>query len=119
MLRALDQFPQLNDGFEVVDGEPVRDHARSVNLGVAIDLAKKDGTRTLLVPNIKDANKLGFSEFIEAYDDVIKRAREGKLQIADFQGTTISLTNPGHDWDRCFDTAFDGGPIADHRHWRN
>ncbi len=56
---------------------------------------KKDGTRTLLVPNIKNANKLRFSEFLAAYDDVVKRAREGKLQIADFQGTTISLTNPG------------------------
>ena len=58
-------------------------------------LTKKDGTRTLLVPNIKNANKLRFSQFLEAYDDVVKRAREGKLQIADFQGTTISLTNPG------------------------
>ena len=67
----------------------------NINLGVAIDLTKKDGTRTLLVPNIKNANKLRFSEFLHAYDDVVKRAREGKLQIADFQGTTISLTNPG------------------------
>ena len=67
----------------------------SVNLGVAVDLTKKDGTRTLLVPNIKNANTLSFSDFLNAYDDVIKRARDGKLQIADFQGTTISLTNPG------------------------
>src|SRR6185436_3982785 len=65
------------------------------NLGVAIDLQKKDGTRTLLVPNIKNANTLRFSQFLEAYDDVVKRAREGKLQLADFQGTTVSLTNPG------------------------
>src|SRR4029078_9583726 len=64
-------------------------------LGVAVDLTKKDGTRSLLVPNIKHANSLTFSQFLSAYDDVIKRAREGKLQIADFQGTTISLTNPG------------------------
>ena len=68
---------------------------RDVNLGIAIDLEKKDGTRTLLVPNIKNANKLHFSEFLEAYDDVVKRARNGKLQVSDFQGTTISLTNPG------------------------
>jgi 2-oxoglutarate dehydrogenase E1 component len=95
LLRALDEFPQLNDGYEVVDGSPVRVVRRNINLGVAIDLAKKDGTRTLLVPNIKNANKLRFSEFLTAYDDVVKRAREGKLQIADFGGTTISLTNPG------------------------
>ena len=66
-----------------------------MNLGVAVDLTKKDGSRTLLVPNIKNANTLNFAEFLAAYDDVVKRAREGKLQIADFQGTTVSLTNPG------------------------
>ncbi|MGH9872079.1 MAG: multifunctional oxoglutarate decarboxylase/oxoglutarate dehydrogenase thiamine pyrophosphate-binding subunit/dihydrolipoyllysine-residue succinyltransferase subunit [Pyrinomonadaceae bacterium] len=95
LLRALDEFPQLNDGFDIVDGNPVRLHRPGVNLGVAIDVTKKDGTRTLLVPNIKGASKLRFSQFLTAYDDVVKRAREGKLQIADFQGTTISLTNPG------------------------
>lgn len=95
ILRALDNFPQLNDGYEVSDGAPARLRRESVNLGVAIDMAKKDGTRTLLVPNIKGANKLRFSEFLEAYDSVVQRAREGKLQIADFQGTTLSLTNPG------------------------
>jgi 2-oxoglutarate dehydrogenase E1 component len=95
ILRALDEFPQLNDGFAVVDGVPSRVKRSEVNLGVAIDLTKKDGTRTLLVPNIKNASQLSFSQFLTAYDDVVKRAREGKLQIADFQGTTVSLTNPG------------------------
>jgi multifunctional 2-oxoglutarate metabolism enzyme len=95
LLRALDEFPQLNDGYSLVDGGPARLRRPNVNLGVAIDTTKKDGTRTLLVPNIKNANKLRFPEFLAAYDDVVKRAREGKLQIADFQGTTISLTNPG------------------------
>ncbi|HEV7680603.1 MAG TPA: multifunctional oxoglutarate decarboxylase/oxoglutarate dehydrogenase thiamine pyrophosphate-binding subunit/dihydrolipoyllysine-residue succinyltransferase subunit [Pyrinomonadaceae bacterium] len=95
LVRALDEFPQLNDGFASVDGNSVRLKRPDVNLGVAIDITKKDGSRTLLVPNIKAANKLRFSQFLTAYDDVVKRAREGKLQIADFQGTTISLTNPG------------------------
>jgi len=95
LLRALDEFPQLNDGYDTVDGKPVRLRRPDINLGIAIDLAKKDGTRTLLVPNIRNANKLRFSQFLQAYDDVVKRAREGKLQVADFQGTTISLTNPG------------------------
>jgi multifunctional 2-oxoglutarate metabolism enzyme len=95
ILRAIDRFPQLNDGFEVVEKQPARVRRKSVNLGIAIDLEKKDGTRTLLVPNIKKANKLRFSEFLAAYDDVVTRAREGNLQVSDFQGTTISLTNPG------------------------
>jgi len=95
VLRALDTFPQLNDGYAEVDGVQSRVKRKSVNLGVAVDLTKKDGTRTLLVPNIKNANTLSFFEFLTAYDDVITRAREGKLQVPDFQGTTISLTNPG------------------------
>jgi 2-oxoglutarate decarboxylase len=95
ILRAIEEFPQLNDGFEVIDEQPSRVKRDSVNLGIAIDLEKKDGTRSLLVPNIKNANKLGFSEFLTAYDDVVTRARSGKLQVTDFQGTTLSLTNPG------------------------
>jgi 2-oxoglutarate dehydrogenase E1 component len=95
LLRALEEFPQMNDGFAVADDQPVRVKRPSVNLGLAIDLEKKDGTRSLLVPNIKQAEKLTFSQFLTAYDDVVARARGGKLQIPDFQGTTISLTNPG------------------------
>ena len=95
VLRALDDYAQLNDGFAEVNGQRVRLKRPDVNLGIAVDLMKKDGTRTLLVPNIKNANRLTFSEFLTAYDDVITRARDGKLQIADFHGTTVSLTNPG------------------------
>jgi len=95
ILRALEQFPQMNDGFEVVDDQPSRLKRAAVNLGIAIDLEKKDGTRSLLVPNVKNAAALSFSEFLKAYDDVVTRARAGKLQISDFQGTTLSLTNPG------------------------
>src|SRR5205807_6718057 len=95
IVRALAEFPQLNDGFDLIDGNPSRVRRKAVNLGIAIDLEKKDGTRSLLVPNIKHAGALNFFGFLDAYDDVVKRARAGKLQIADFQGTTISLTNPG------------------------
>ncbi len=95
LLRALEDFPQMNDGFEVIHDQPSRVKRDSVNLGIAIDMEKKDGSRSLLVPNIKQANTLSFPKFLEAYDDVVSRARGGKLQIADFQNTTISLTNPG------------------------
>ncbi len=95
MLRALEQFPQMNDGFEVIDDQPTRIKRAEVNLGLAIDVEKKDGSRSLLVPNVKNAGSFGFSEFLKAYDDVVTRARGGKLQVSDFQGTTISMTNPG------------------------
>lgn len=95
IVKALEKFPQLNDSFEAVDGQPYRIRRESVNLGIAVDVAGKDGSRTLLVPNIKNANRLTFSQFLQAYDEIVAKARDGKLQMEDFQGTTISLTNPG------------------------
>ncbi|HZS47973.1 MAG TPA: multifunctional oxoglutarate decarboxylase/oxoglutarate dehydrogenase thiamine pyrophosphate-binding subunit/dihydrolipoyllysine-residue succinyltransferase subunit [Blastocatellia bacterium] len=95
IIKALQKFPQLNDGYEAIDGSAFRVKRSEVNLGLAIDLTKSDGSRTLLVPNIKGANHLTFSQLLAAYDDIVFRARDGKIQVSDFQGTTISLTNPG------------------------
>ncbi|HKS41571.1 MAG TPA: multifunctional oxoglutarate decarboxylase/oxoglutarate dehydrogenase thiamine pyrophosphate-binding subunit/dihydrolipoyllysine-residue succinyltransferase subunit [Blastocatellia bacterium] len=95
IIKALETYPQLNDSFEVVDKTSYRIRQSEVNLGVAVDVTKKDGSRTLLVPNIKGADRMTFNQLLNAYDDVVRRARGGKLQIADFQGTTVSLTNPG------------------------
>lgn len=95
IVKALKAYPQLNHGYGFVGGAPSRLEHESVNLGIAIDIQKKDGSRNLLVPNIKDSGKMNFAQFLEAYNDTVKRARDGKLQIKDFQGTTISLTNPG------------------------
>lgn len=95
IIKAIKTYPQMNVGYGFVDGKPSRLEHDSVNLGIAIDLEKKDGSRNLLVPNIKNADKMNFSEFFNAYNAQVKKARDGKLEIADFQGTTISLTNPG------------------------
>jgi len=66
-----------------------------INLGLAIDMQKPDGTRQLLVPSIKAAEKMDFAAFWTAYEDIVRKARDNKLTVEDFQGTTISLTNPG------------------------
>lgn len=95
IIKAVKAYPSLNNGFGVVDGKPSRLENESVNLGIAIDIEKKDGSRNLLVPNIKGAEKMNFAEFFAAYNATVKKSRDGKLEIADFQGTTISLTNPG------------------------
>ncbi|MEQ1605409.1 MAG: multifunctional oxoglutarate decarboxylase/oxoglutarate dehydrogenase thiamine pyrophosphate-binding subunit/dihydrolipoyllysine-residue succinyltransferase subunit [Pyrinomonadaceae bacterium] len=95
IVQSVKAYPSLNVGFGVVDGAPSRLLHENVNLGIAIDIEKKDGSRNLLVPNIKGANQMNFAEFFAAYNEQVKKAREGKLEIADFQGTTISLTNPG------------------------
>ena len=95
IIKALKEYPSLNFGYGFVNGAPSRLENESVNLGIAIDIEKKDGSRNLLVPNIKGANKMNFAEFLGAYNETVQRARTGKLEISDFQGTTISLTNPG------------------------
>ncbi|MGI8638610.1 MAG: multifunctional oxoglutarate decarboxylase/oxoglutarate dehydrogenase thiamine pyrophosphate-binding subunit/dihydrolipoyllysine-residue succinyltransferase subunit [Pyrinomonadaceae bacterium] len=95
IIKALKEYPSLNFGYGFVGGAPSRLENESVNLGIAIDIEKKDGSRNLLVPNIKNSNAMNFAEFLAAYNDTVQRARSGKLEIADFQGTTISLTNPG------------------------
>ena len=95
IVTAIRSYPNMNVGFGVVDGVPSRLEHQDVNLGIAIDIEKKDGSRNLLVPNIKAADKMTFAGFFAAYNDQVKKARDGKLEIADFQGTTISLTNPG------------------------
>ena len=95
IVSAVKAYPHFNFGFGVVNGVPSRLEHENVNLGIAIDIEKKDGSRNLLVPNIKGANQMDFAGFFAAYNEQVKKARDGKLEIADFQATTISLTNPG------------------------
>lgn len=95
IIKATKAYPALNNGYGFVDGKPSRLENESINLGIAIDIEKKDGSRNLLVPNIKGGNAMNFAGFFAAYNQTIKKARDGKLEISDFQGTTISLTNPG------------------------
>ncbi len=95
IVEALQTNPALNHAFAEVNGEAFRAVRERINLGVAVDVAGKDGSRSLKVPNIKDAASLGFDGFLAAFDSVVARARDGKLTLADFEGTTISLTNPG------------------------
>ncbi|MFB2581768.1 multifunctional oxoglutarate decarboxylase/oxoglutarate dehydrogenase thiamine pyrophosphate-binding subunit/dihydrolipoyllysine-residue succinyltransferase subunit [Herbiconiux sp. P15] len=95
LVQALKEFPSQNVYYDEVDGKPSVVAPAHVGLGIAIDMPKPDGTRALLVPGIKRADTMGFNEFLGAYEDLIRRARANKLTGADFQGTTLSLTNPG------------------------
>ena len=95
MIKALKELPGQNVFYDEVDGKPVAVHPANINLGIAIDMPKPDGTRGLVVPGIKRAQHMGFADFLVAYEDVVKRARDGTLTADDFSGNTISLTNPG------------------------
>ncbi|MGA2136948.1 MAG: multifunctional oxoglutarate decarboxylase/oxoglutarate dehydrogenase thiamine pyrophosphate-binding subunit/dihydrolipoyllysine-residue succinyltransferase subunit [Bryobacteraceae bacterium] len=95
ILKALEDFPGLNHAYGETNGQPARIAHPQINLGIAVDVPTKDGGRNLLVPNIKNAGGLDFARYVTTFDDLVDRARKGKLAPADFQGTTISLTNPG------------------------
>ena len=95
LVKALKAMPEMNVGFDVVDGKPNLITPAHINLGLAIDVQKADGTRQLLVPSIKAAERMDFAAFWTAYEDIVRRTRDNKLTVEDFQGTTISLTNPG------------------------
>ncbi|MGI5340015.1 multifunctional oxoglutarate decarboxylase/oxoglutarate dehydrogenase thiamine pyrophosphate-binding subunit/dihydrolipoyllysine-residue succinyltransferase subunit [Streptomyces sp. CA-181903] len=95
MVQALKLMPSMNYSFTEKDGKPTLVKPEHVNLGLAIDLVKPNGDRQLVVAAIKKAETLNFFEFWQAYEDIVRRARVGKLTMEDFTGVTASLTNPG------------------------
>jgi 2-oxoglutarate dehydrogenase E1 component len=93
--RAADDMPVMADHFAEIDGKPNRVHDGQVNLGLAVDVEKKDGTRTLMVPVIRDAGRMPFERFVAAYDALVEKARTNTLTADDLQGGNVTLTNPG------------------------
>ncbi|BBZ29839.1 multifunctional 2-oxoglutarate metabolism enzyme [Mycolicibacterium madagascariense] len=95
IVQAIKSFPNMNRHFAEVDGKPNVVTPAHTNLGLAIDLQGKDGKRQLVVAAIKRCETMQFGQFVAAYEDIVRRARDGKLTAEDFAGVTISLTNPG------------------------
>ncbi len=93
--RAAQDMPVMADHFAAVDGRPHRVRDGQVNLGLAVDVEKKDGTRTLMVPVIRDAARLPFERFLAAYDALVEKARTNTLTADDLVGANLTLTNPG------------------------
>ncbi|MBN4077321.1 multifunctional oxoglutarate decarboxylase/oxoglutarate dehydrogenase thiamine pyrophosphate-binding subunit/dihydrolipoyllysine-residue succinyltransferase subunit [Sulfobacillus acidophilus] len=95
IIQAIKANPSMNNAFEKRGNKAIKLERENINLGLAIDLPAKDGSRTLIVPCIKDCQKMDFWTFFNAYNNLIKKARANKLEPADFVGTTVTLTNPG------------------------
>lgn len=95
LVQALKAFPNMNRHYAEVGGKPSSVTPAHINLGLAIDLQGKDGKRSLVVAGIKRCETMRFGQFVAAYEDIVRRARDGKLTAEDFAGVTISLTNPG------------------------
>jgi 2-oxoglutarate dehydrogenase E1 component len=96
IVKSVQAIPGVNNAFATnAAGEPHRVVKKEINFGLAVDVAGKNGARSLVVPSIKNAGSLTFLQYMAAFDDLVARARTNKLGVPDFQGTTISLTNPG------------------------
>lgn len=95
IVKALQENPKINSYYERKNKQSYRVEPAHINLGIAVDLPNKDGTRNLVVPNIKKADEMDFNEFMKAFNELIDKSRNGKLEPEDFEGTTISITNPG------------------------
>jgi 2-oxoglutarate decarboxylase len=95
IVKALTDLPALNVAFAEIDGKPHLVRYPHVNLGLAIDMERKDSSRGLVVPNIKSAEVLDFKQFWVSYEELVHKARNNRLNADDFAGTTATLTNPG------------------------
>ncbi|MGO8905220.1 MAG: multifunctional oxoglutarate decarboxylase/oxoglutarate dehydrogenase thiamine pyrophosphate-binding subunit/dihydrolipoyllysine-residue succinyltransferase subunit [Solirubrobacteraceae bacterium] len=93
--RAAQDMPVMSNHFAEVDGKPQRIDDGRVNFGLAVDVQKKDGSRTLMVPVILDAGRQPFDRFLEAYDALVEKARTNTLGADDLVGANVTLTNPG------------------------
>ena len=95
VVEALCEMPQMNVRYSVEGSKPSMTHLAHVGFGLAIDVEKADGTRNLIVPVLHEADTLTFMQFVDGYQDIVRRARKGALVAEDYQGATVSLTNPG------------------------
>ena len=95
LVQAAKRFPVMVHAFQEIDGKPHRRDPGAVSLGLAVDVEKKDGSRALVVPVVKGADRMTFAEFHAAYEALVQKARTNRLVPDDFAGATMTLTNPG------------------------
>jgi len=94
IVRAATEWPAMARTYSVRDGKPHVLETEQVNLGIAVDVERR-GQRSLMVPCIRGAQGLDFAGFHSYYEELITKTRENALTADDFQGTNITLTNPG------------------------
>jgi 2-oxoglutarate dehydrogenase E1 component len=95
IIRAMEAHPSMGHSFQEVDGKPHRIVSEHTNLGLAVDVQRDDGSRTLIVPVIKGGEAMDFARYREVYEDLIAKTRTGNMSPDDLQGATVTLTNPG------------------------
>jgi multifunctional 2-oxoglutarate metabolism enzyme len=94
-IAATEDMPVMATHFAEIDGKPHRIEDGACNLGLAVDVEKKDGSRTLMVPVIGDAGRMRFGDFVQAYNALVEKARTNALTADELSGGNLTLTNPG------------------------
>ncbi len=94
LVHAAHEMPFITAHFRRDGNQPLRVEP-GIHLGLAVDAERKDGSRFLVVPVIKNASALDFAAFRNAYEDLVAKARANKLAADDLQGASFTLTNPG------------------------
>lgn len=95
LMKSIQKHPAMAASFFSKDGQAHKIIPETINFGLAVDVERRDGSRSLLVPNIKNAHQLDFLGFFSSYNDVLRKVRTNQIDVSDFANTTITLTNPG------------------------
>jgi multifunctional 2-oxoglutarate metabolism enzyme len=95
IVQAARDMPVMGHAYAEEDDKPQRVVPATISLGLAVDVERKDGTRTLVVPVLRDASEMGFADFVARYDELVVGARDNTLPPDAYQGANITLTNPG------------------------
>ncbi len=95
LVESWRRHPVMGHAYRAENGAAWRVTPAHLGLGLAVDVERKDGSRGLVVPVIKQADTLDFAGFHATYEGLVAKARGNKLLPDDFAGATITLTNPG------------------------
>ena len=95
IIRAAGEVPAMGTGYALVDDAPHKIVRGGVHLGLAVDVERKDGSRSLLVPVVRDADQMSFRDFVTTFNDLVSRTRDGGIKPDELRGASITLTNPG------------------------
>ena len=88
VIAALKQFPEFNSSLDMEKEELILKYF--YNIGIATDTE-----RGLMVPVIKDADKLSIVELAKAVADISTRSKDNKIHLNELKGSTFSITNYG------------------------
>src|SRR3954451_10946720 len=95
IVQAAREMPVMANAYAEENGTPQRIVPEGVSLGLAVDVERKDGTRSLVVPVLHRADRMTFPDFAVRYDELVAGARDNTLKPDAYTGANITLTNPG------------------------